>query len=169
MKLIRIVHYRCSEVDCATYMMAPDEWSEDQIDEKLRDAQGKYLEAFELAKKDEKPPHESKDLYSYQVFAREENLDRTAREIIEERDRMRAERKVWQDKQWQTKKQFSSFLSEQGFISLWNDDVAEEYELDWSHRHGQRLDYDKNVSDPDKFPTPEKLAGTDNIFADDDD
>jgi hypothetical protein len=161
MKLVRIAHQRCIEYDRSSFVLAPDEWDEDEINRQILAAQDDYLKQYELAKlgNDFSAP-------KYPGFAPKwTNFpDLTVAQIQASHKKAMDEYNAWKKENERTKRSFESFLEDRGFVSIWN---AEEdkgqilyTECDWGHRHSQKLEYgnDDGVND---MPTPVRLAKID--------
>lgn len=155
MKLVHVTHRRCMDYDCATFVLAPDEWSEDEIETRLLAAQGAYAVAVRVALDGiEKVPYPS--------FPNVTNMpdDMTLAQVRAEHAEQKARYDAAEAKRREATKGFERFLVDAGFVSIWADEAnAVQVECDWGHNHGVRFDY-YSVGNPDekKMPTPAKLA-----------
>lgn len=161
MKLVRVTHIRCGDYDCATFILAPDKWTEDEINKRVHVAQTKYQDEVRRIKaedEEEKPIARSDFWYApnfEKLAERYPNKTITeVREIIKEDKRAHEE---WQKNQKYRKLRFANFLEEEGFSSIFDDDMCIETTLDWGHQHGTQLDYSEG-SEVDTLPTPETIA-----------
>jgi len=160
MKLIKLIHTRCMEYDCQTYTLAPDEWDDDEIQDRAYEAQGEYLAAIKRWKEEADPPDPDFQPYQKQKWYAD-HPDMTIREADARWEEKKDEHRAWEEERNKARRSFQSFLEDQGFTSIWRDDAAEEVSLDWGHRHGWPLDYYEG--DPDTLtPAVRKAAGVPN-------
>jgi hypothetical protein len=154
MKLVKVDHIRCAEWSGSTYVWAPNEWDEEQIENAVRTARQDYLDALNLARENQQPPNDYR--YGPPPFAK--YPDKKVSEVIEEWEAKKAEYSAWEKEQAKTKRSFMNFLALQGFTWLGsNEDDVIEVDVDWGHMHGTRIDYGETESDPSKSPA--KVAG----------
>jgi hypothetical protein len=154
MKLVRINHIRCDEYDAITYMMAPDEWSKEDIHSAIDRAQSKYLDALKRANVTKPiPPNDYKE-YTGPPYGNFPDL--TVKEVQEEWDRKKEEYMKWKNSRIGIKKSVTNFLQDEGFTHLYDDKSAVEATMDWGHRHGSRIEYEETKTNT--FPTPNELA-----------
>jgi hypothetical protein len=156
-QLIRVDHWRCGEPSAYTFVLAPPDWDFEQIIEALSRARESYLEALEVARSDEpEPPWPPSNLDSIL----ENRSDQTIAQVKAEIEQMRAIRSEWSERQYRTRRQFESFLRDEGFLSLFDENAEiESFEIDWGHRHGTAIDYSETKTDT--LPIPAKLADSD--------
>jgi hypothetical protein len=153
MRLVRVTHYRCSDYDCNTFALAPDEWDEVRIKREVGLAQDAYLEQFAKAMENDQGPPRVGHVPPY-----DKHPDRTVAEVRAEHEAAKAEWEAWEAELRRQRRSFEAFLEDRGFTSLWNEDASVLVECDWGHRHGQRLAYG-NDREIDTMPSPAKLAG----------
>lgn len=152
MKFVRIEHERCDEWNGYTYAFAPDEWSEDDIDNAVQRAQKSYLEQVRAAKEGVPKPH-----YEPAVTFYERHPDLTIREAKAKYAEKAKELADWQARARQQTTSFETFLTREGFIPLGDADAVD-IDLDWGHRHGTRLNYG-NDDQTNSLPLPVQMAG----------
>ena len=56
MKLVKITHWRCGEVDGCTFLAAPDGITEEQLGRDTETAETQYIEAIKAFEEANKPP-----------------------------------------------------------------------------------------------------------------
>lgn len=152
MRLIRIEHERCGEIDAFTFAFCPDEWTSAVIYSRIDVAQKKYLEAIKKAR-EEVPPEFKNFHYILQVKDYELYPDKTVKEIEQEHKEKLEKYEEWQKSRNKIKSQFNRFLEDEGFTTLWNateeDDIFSVY---WGHRHGEPIIYEDTKTDTTKAP-----------------
>lgn len=162
-KLVQIRHYRCQEWDCTSYVMAPAEWSNDVIQEKIWQVQDEYEQAVKLAQQEATPPND----WRYGPPKYEDHPDKTVAEIKAEWDAKGEVYKAWKIGQDKTQQRFETFLTKAGFLGLHTENIALEIDCDWGHNHGVPLKYEETKTDT--MPTPAKFVGVPSDWGDDDD
>lgn len=155
MKTISIHHIRCGEWDASTYVLAPDDWDDNTINQKIQDAAKEYLVVLKQAKEDNPRPGN----YYGPDWNSPKHLDKTVREVLAERTIEEEKIKKWEKRQRENRKQFSDFLADQGFTPLWKLDENLVFEVDWGHNHGLFIDYSE--TETDGFPSPAQVSGND--------
>lgn len=163
MKLVKITHLRCGEFRAATYVMAPNEWSEDEIDDKVFAAQEEYLADLSRRYQQKEEEHKSgKVVYMPSppnlIQIKDAQGDKTIAEVWAEYEEKRAEYDAWSKEDRKGNNRFDHYLKKQGFSFLWECEGTE-VEADWGHRHGSRLDYTDTVLD--EFPKIKVALGED--------
>lgn len=154
-RLVRIVHRRCDDYDCVTFVLAPPDWDTARIGTELGEAQAAYLVAFEKARKDDPGPPTVGYHPDYEKYP-----DLTVREVQKAHAAAKAERKAWDEEQKDTRQHFATFLHQRGFLSIWDTDSGVlKVDADWGHRHGQRLDYWEDDKLLDALLKPVVAAG----------
>ena len=151
MKLVRVDHIRCGERSASDWAWCPNEWSEEEVAAKANAAQDAYLDA--LAKIVEESPVPRRP--SFHPSLRDEDPSLTIGEVLERRAKEQAVFDEWQRERDRAKRSFMHFLEQQGFKHLWGG-AATAVEVDWGHRHGQRLSY--GTADLKGFPSPSELV-----------
>ncbi len=151
-QVVRITHRRCGEYDCATIVLAPEDWDKNRIENEVYAAQEAYLVEFDKARSDEYGPPNPGYHVPY-----DKHPDRTIAEVKAEHYAAKAIYDAWQADQRKTTRPFERFLTERGFLSIWGIGATVRIECDWDHRHGQRMTYGDDKLDT--MPTPAKLAG----------
>lgn len=161
-KLIKIRHNRCQEWDCTTYVVAPAAWSNEEISQRLWNAQDAYMEAVKTARAGRVPPND----WTYGQPKYEDYPDKTVAEVKAEWDAKGEVHKAWSAEQAKTGQAFETFLTKAGFLGLYADDIALELDCDWGHNHGVPLKYEETKTDT--LPTPAKFIGVASDWDDDD-
>lgn len=155
MKLIRIQHERCNEWSASSYALAPDDWDDEQISRAIRAAQDDYL-AFEQEFRERQSDNGFTAHYFPGHPSYEQHPDKTVREVQELHAAQKTEWQRWRDREYQSRQPFSAYLEKHGLIRLVNAEEEhgiQEFDLDWGHRHGWRLDYS------DELPEEPRLLG----------
>jgi len=158
MRLVRIENVRCQEWDSNTYVFAPADWSEDDIQYRVDKAVTNYIETVKTAHEKYKDGRPYPATFGPDYHKADPN--KTVGEIREEFERRREENRKWEA---ETKKQrgwgFLQFLEEQGFFSLFSDEADEivvEASANWGHMHGHTIDYNETHTE---HVTPNQVAG----------
>lgn len=143
MKLVRIEHVRCGEYDGYTYMLAPDDTSEDKLDNDVFTAMNNYLNALGEFKKLNKRPER---LY-FNLDNIPDNVTMSeAKELTKQRDE---EIKKWDDAERKCTRSFGCWMHDLGyrFLSEAEDNEIMESSVNWGHRHGEHIEYDVTKTD----------------------
>lgn len=149
MKLVRVDHYRCGEIDGVTYLWAPDDTDEKKLDADIAAAIVKHdVVREEFREQGPKPPHLT--MHDIDKFSR----DMTVGEAIKKIKEAQEKRKKWDCLERRVTRSFGSHMRELGYIPLgWMDD-EEDGGVDiihsfayWGHRHGQSIDYTTTDTD----------------------
>lgn len=155
MQLVRIRHERCNEYDgVETLVLAPSEWSEDEINSHIFKAQDAYLEDVQRLmqiEKEEAPAH----YWNFQQFIEKADLRPNmtlveARKLFEE---YQAKSKAFKEKLNARHKRFDVYLTAEGFVTIWSDEAEQHIttaDVNWGHRHGWPLQY----GDHDRYDFP---------------
>lgn len=149
-QIVCITHIRCSEYTATTYVCAPQEWSQEIIEERIRLAQQEYLAATAVVLS--APPNNYRR-YGSPPFT--DHPTQTVQWIIDMWQEKKKEWDEWNATQNGTTKRFSAFLTDQGFLDLY-DQADIKSSLDWGHLHGVNLNYGE--TDLDTMPTAKKLV-----------
>lgn len=155
MKLIKLSHERCSDFAATTYVFAPDEWDEDKIQDEITLAQEEYLRVLKVLNQDDPRPYPY--VYNFTYFLKDCPDDMTIGEYRAEMERQNLANEEWEQKRSKRNHSFDSFLSQRGFIPLWDNDEITELDVYWGHNHGLGIQY--GVDKTDTFPSPAKLLG----------
>jgi hypothetical protein len=159
MKLVRVEHIRCQEHSGRTFVLCPEAWSEDEVEEKLQMAREEYLKA--LKDWEELGGKAPNNATAYTAPPYRDYPDKTVAEIDALWKLEQEKYAEWNGRRNNWRKRFGVFLTEQGFTQL-DDDESEcqEYSIDWDHRHGTRIEYSE--TETDSFPAPDN--GKDSQF-----
>lgn len=153
MRLVKVKHYRCGEFSASTWAMAPDEWSDRDVDEAAQKAQQAYLEALKMLNEKREPPNGYHTgpvpLSKYHGWKVEDAEADWAKQKVEY--------DAWQAERRKGDRRFEEFLKAEGFTSIWSlssDDVTTA-SVDWGHRHGMGLRYGDDRLD--EWPAPDVM------------
>jgi hypothetical protein len=152
MKLVRVEHIRCRDYSGRTFVLCPETWTEDEIEDKLCLAQENYLKALkDFQELGGKAPNKA-TVYTAPPYR--DYPDKTVAEIDALWKHKQEEYAEWNSLRNNWRKSFATFLTDQGFTHL-DDDEAEclEHSVDWDHRHETRIDYSE--TETDSFPPPD--------------
>jgi hypothetical protein len=144
MKLAKIDHERCRETDATTYVWVPDDFTSNGLGIFIKAAQELYLKNEEELKKAPRPAAPGYE----PNFRLHPNL--TVAEVEAVHKVQVAEYKEWSKKRDNTRKTFSTLLSEvsngliKGFYDLEPDILAF---VSWGHRHGTTIEYGETDTD----------------------
>lgn len=147
MKLVEIIHIRCNEWGDRTYLYAPDEWTEDEIWEKISEAQDEYLDMLKEFVNMEPPDPLGKHYNPpYKDYP-----DMKVSEIQKMHEEAKEYYDKWNEERQKATSSFRHYLTEKGFFYPSDSMVPKvEINLDWGHLHGYPIEYD----DPDKNTRP---------------
>lgn len=138
MRLARIRHYRCNEIDGVSYVLIPDEMSEDALQYLADSAVKAYLDAERAAAAIIGPKQIG---YGPQY---EKHPEKTVAEIKGEYDREFAQWKADEEIRKQGRLRFSDHLarlSDQKIKRYFDEDPSIlEIEVSWGHNHGTDKD-----------------------------
>lgn len=140
MKIIKIIHYRCSEYDESNYYTVNRELTEDELNVIIQNAQTTYLDAlaeFDRIQTKAGVHYPSKDIDSFP-----DSLTIKEAKVLVEKKKQEA--RLYDEKRSQVAGSFTRYLKEQGIFPVWEHDFGKDgaqFHVDWGHRHGQKLDY----------------------------
>jgi hypothetical protein len=157
-RLVRISHLRCSDYDRSSWMIAPKDWDDEKIEDEIYAAQDAYLKQYQVAKLNNEfagPPYPG-----YVPKYADCPPDMTIAEVQADHLAKMNAYNDWKKKDDQTKRTFESFLTDQGFETIWHTDEVLAVECDWGHRHGMSLEYG-NDKELNGMITPAQLAAND--------
>ena len=141
MKLVKINHYRCGEWSGRTFLWAPDDITEEKLDEDIEKAYKDHINAIEEFKKiTEKGSMWPKS--SVFDFPGEMTMAE-AQKIIEEE---KAKGRKYDKKKTEAVRSFGHFMAKLGYVQLgsgYDEDFILETDVYWGHRHGDPI----NMSD----------------------
>lgn len=136
MKLVKIDHNFCHEIQNFTLMWADDSWDPDILKKAVWKAQAAYNQEV-AAPPPEEPPNDYRP-YSGPPWDKYPNM-----KVSQIKAEWEAKEKVW--KEWEArmnrqKEPFATFLAKEGlhYFSSFNPELY--MVLHWGHRHGERLD-----------------------------
>jgi len=152
-RLVRIANNRCQEFDHYTFVLAPIDWTAEEIQDKVDVAEKAYLTEVENARKlaEEKAPPTA---YSppYKQYP-----NKTVAEIDKIWEEQKQKRREYDVRASKTRRSFSNFLTDQGFKSVYGDVGIVTAEAYWGHRHGWGFLGEETKMDT--VPTPAKAGG----------
>ena len=138
MKLVRCDHYRCAELDGTTYLIAPDDTTEEQLEKDAQEAADWQIEAIIRWRTQHERPTSSR---AYKSCITDYPDDMTMREAkaLQERDRKEAEKLSQLERD--ATKEFSEYMRQRGYIPLWEYDGEDTLStpVSWGHSHGLSL------------------------------
>lgn len=134
MKLVRIIHYRCGEFDSSTYLLAPDDITEEQLEKDANTAFQNHINAIEEYKNSGNEPlyrQKLEDFPGHVTIAEAQSIIEKAKE--QAIDFEKKKRKAFRS--------FGDFMVELGYILLGFEDegIIPETYINWGHRHGDPL------------------------------
>lgn len=137
MRLVHITHYRCDDYDTVTFVLAPEEWSNKKIREKIELAQEKYesalrefLAGIETVK------------FVYVPTLTSLDPKATVQEELDKYEKQKVAYAEYSKKRNSYEGSFETFLVDEGFVSLWDgDSEALKADVQWGHQHGVPLRY----------------------------
>lgn len=151
--LVRIDHVRCGDWgEGSTYVLAPVEWDEEEIDHRADEAQKAYLKDFSAAKR---LPDEPKYPGHFPDF-KTCDQSKTVSEVREEHAAEAAIYTEWKSKKRNVSRVYEDYLIDQGFTGIWDGGLS--VHVDWGHAHGQAYEYGSDDALSYNFPTPLELA-----------
>lgn len=154
MKPVAISHERCGDYEDWSYMLAPDDWDDDKIQDEIDEAMTDYIAALRTAIKEENPPNGGKGRYGAVPY--NDYPDLTVREVQELWAKYKKEYDEWFETTKPTQATFEMFLGKRGFAYPWDDDDAVYY-AHWGHMHGTPLKYGNDYK-VNNFPSPADLV-----------
>lgn len=138
MKLAEITNLRCSEADASTYVLVPDEWDETQFRTAVLLAKNAYIDMMETVPLYARPFDSLPGIKQF----REMPPDRTVGDVLREHDEKEKRRKELDDLASKKRRSFGFYLEEQGLKIVQRAEMTFKTDVDWGHRHGQRIRYD---------------------------
>lgn len=152
MKLARVEHDRCGEWAATTFLMVPDELTEEEFRLAIRRARDSY-------DADARAFLESKSAPSYPYAQDYEKYpdDMTMKEVRQAREDKKREYKEWEERRSRASQSFGTYLLREieGSQNL-HEAPALEGSVNWGHQHGRSIDYgdkaDKDLRGVHKFP-----------------
>lgn len=142
MKLVKINHIRCDEWTGTTYLLAPEDTTEEQLQKDVDTAEQNYLQSI---KNFEDAGQKPKYININNFGELPNNL--TVGEFNEMRIKRDQEIKEWDDKRDASTHNFAYYMRQLGYFDLNEDEDALEAEVNWGHRHGETLDISRTKLD----------------------
>ena len=146
MKLVKVEHLRCGEVESPSYFMAPNSMEAEQIKEHLRNARRAYQDAIDAYVRDKKenPDRRAVNVYHFDARTYPDTMtigEAKAKwqadvEAEKARDQVKREGLMSYD-QWVTR------LTPLQTVHYAEPDVF--YTVDWGHQHGAPLEYGEHA------------------------
>ena len=140
MKLVRVGHYKCDSVDYYTYLLAPEDKTQEQIEEDVATATSNHLNALKTFETASKPKY-------LQGLLREFSEDIT----IQEANRLLEENHLADNEYNKLRNQagqsFMYWMRQIGYKDLSEAEDTIEVEAYWGHNHGLSIDVSKTDTD----------------------
>ena len=141
MKLVKIKHFRCDEIEGFTLLWAPDDKTEEDFANDVDGAVEEYLNVKKNYNANNPKPiylTESFSLFPEVITIKE------AKGLIEKSHR---EWDKWQDDKNKVSKDFIFYMRKRGYIDLGDADVEDTWVTTayWGHNHGEKLDMSLTV------------------------
>lgn len=134
MKIIKINHIRCGELEKSVYCFAPDEMTTEEIEGLVTDAQAEYMTKLkELDAAGAKPEWLTIDQLAHQ----DDLTMKEAKALIELN---KIEYKEFQRRTSAMLGSFTKYLEDRGIRNISYADNLE-VDVDWQHNHGKKLSY----------------------------
>jgi hypothetical protein len=142
-KFVRIEHIRCGEFEGYTYLLAPENITQEQFEKDVDTATQNYFKAKEEFKKmSDKPKYVGTGIADFPE-------DMTIKEAKELYNKLTNERWNWESKERQVSKSFGFWMTDLGYLLL--GDIEDGYIIEtfvnWGHRHGEHIDYSLTDTD----------------------
>lgn len=153
MKLAKITHERCDEYDGYTYVVVPDEMTQEEFDNAVYSAQKEYIEFVTEYDKVKKILNESSFAYNNPLMRFYDKYpDKTVAEVKEIYAAKSAEHAEASKLKAQSYREFGTYLKDFGITPLVEYEAEINKDLDWGHRHGSSINHERRVED---MPGPE--------------
>lgn len=140
MKLARVEHFRCGDYAGYTYVMAPDDTTEERFQQDVNTAVTQYLAALDQFNQ-QNPPVDFLDIRTHEFPAG--TTVEQARAMVKTRDQ---ENHDWHVRRATLTHEFGHYLKPLGYVLVGEAEHIEA-EADWGHRHGQEINYSKESLD----------------------
>lgn len=149
-RLVRVEHDRCNEIEyeALTYVLAPAEWSTDEIDAKVEAAHAEYLSDWVKAKA---LPDQPK-LPSFQPDFNGCDQSLSVAEVKARHAAEKAAYDEWEKACEPLRREFEEYLIKQGFVQIW-EDATYRTTVYWGHAHGSLYRYGQTDLGKD-IPSP---------------
>lgn len=134
MKLARVEHIRCGEYAGYTYLMVPDDLTEEQFQQDVNEVVAEYVRDVDLFNQQD-PPVALLDIRTHE-FPPGTTVEQ-ARAIVKVREQ---ESNDWYARRAAFAKDFSHYIKARGYIPIHEADHLAA-DADWGHRHGQTFKY----------------------------
>lgn len=142
MKVGRIDHQRCSEVQGYTLVAIPDDWSVIQFEAAVFHAQIIYESArAEFAAQQEPAPRSPFHRESWRDFPDDMTIGEAKRQKDEADELYRA----WSERRRQMEEGLAHFLAAEGLTLLRESEPEYALTLDWGHAHGIKLEWNEDA------------------------
>lgn len=138
MKIIKIVHYRCSEWQAASYLIPPKDRTDTEIESDIRQVVEQYIQRQKEYNK-QKPVNPNWSPVKLEAY----DKDMTIGELIELRKKQLDEYQEWSKKKEEAEISFVDHMRKLGYRALWEveEDEIELYYAEWGHNHGITIKY----------------------------
>jgi hypothetical protein len=139
MKLVKVEHYRCGEIDGTSWLVAPDGKDGDAISDDIAAAEDEHMRVCKDVPGD-RPPM---PVYHLTGGGCRWPKTMTIAEIEAENDRRVKAQGEWEEAVRKRNGTFESLMRAKGYRELWElgDGEVDANTVDWGHNHGSRLAY----------------------------
>jgi hypothetical protein len=156
MKLVAVTHYRCGEYDGMTYLLAPDDITEDKFDDDVETAMKNHLKAIDDFKSSEPAPS---GLYRDRIVDFPDDM--TISEAKKKIEEIKKKQKEYEDKKRKAVRSFGAYMEDLGYeILSWSSMEDRSFftgTVWWGHRHGDPLNYECMEADYHPFKEENKV------------
>lgn len=136
MRIGKIEHMRCDEIEAHTYVVIPDGWSKDDFSARVRAARDAYQTMIDTIPPDEPPrPDHYPNLVKLDPSV-------TVGELLKERQEKQAAWTAWFEEREKARRSFGEHLKDHGLVLVQDYEDHEFIPINWGHRHGQKIHYD---------------------------
>lgn len=138
MKIAHVDHIRCDETAATTYVVVPSELTEEEFQTAVTKAQSAYEDVMAQV------PLYSREYVPFPGLAqlRAMPADKTVKEVIDEYERQKEERKALDEMAERKRRSFGWYLEQQGLQIVQRAPAELKAKVNWGHRHGQNIRYD---------------------------
>lgn len=136
MRIVKINHFRCNEPEKSRFYVVDPAFvgTHEEVLARVKEAQRLYLEAYDKYSKEAKPVSPEMDLMKLDRFS---TVDDCQQRVVKYRAAMEA----WEKGRNEASRTFDGTLAACGIVPLDGLVDLDSVELDWGHRHGQKLEF----------------------------
>lgn len=149
MKLIHVVHNRCGEPQGSTYLIAPDDKTNDDIERDVKEVTKEHLERLKK-EKSQRPEHFDTNLHRLPETM-------TIAEVKAKEKEYNEAEKIWDRERIARTQSFGQLMKERGYMPLgWlGEKEIPTFQANWGHSHGLSFGLDWSCSKTDFVPSNE--------------